>query len=59
MIGTIIGHYKIESKLGEGGMSKISPRTIFVSGWKFQDPRLPCLAMNGGQAPSFWRRRVQ
>ena len=60
--------------LGEGGMSPArttvrsggqnGPRTLLVSGCRFEDPRLPLLVHNGGQAPSFltavfvavWRR---
>ena len=38
MVGQTILHYKISEKRGEGGMSQISPRTFFVSGWKFEDP---------------------
>jgi hypothetical protein len=67
-------------QVGEGGMSQNGPRTLFVpllgfrslsgilgsgmSGCRFEDPRLPLLVHNGGQAPSFltaifvavWRR---
>jgi len=38
MIGITIGYYTIEEKLGEGGMFQISPRTQFVSGWRFENP---------------------
>ena len=36
---------KILEKLGEGGMSQNSQRTLSVSCWNFEDP------------PSLWRRR--
>lgn len=38
MINEIISQYKILEKLGEGGMSQISPRTFCMSGRKFEDP---------------------
>jgi hypothetical protein len=37
MIGTMIANYEILDKLGEGGMSQNGPRTLFVSGCRF-DP---------------------
>jgi hypothetical protein len=41
---------KILEKLGEGGMSQNGPRTSFVSGCRFEDPRLPQRLHRGGQA---------
>ncbi len=46
MIRQLIPHYKILKKLGESGMFQIFPRTLFVSGRKFENP-----------APS-WRRKI-
>jgi hypothetical protein len=47
MIGATISHFKILERLGGGGVSQISLRTLFVSSRNFEDP------------PSFWRRRSQ
>jgi len=38
MVGKTISQYRILEEVGRGGMSQISPRTLFVSGWKFEDP---------------------
>ncbi len=46
MIDQIISHYTILSKIGEGGMFQISPRTQFVSGWRFENP--PQRSVGGG-----------
>jgi len=38
MIGKQISHYEILDKIGESGMSQNGPRTLFVSGCRFEDP---------------------
>ena len=46
MIIQTISHYRIPEKPGEGGMSQISPRTLFASGWRFEDPTKRAPACN-------------
>lgn len=51
MIGTTVSHYRNIEKLGEGGMFQISPRALFASGWKFENPCLRADGHFGRQAP--------
>ncbi len=48
MLGKDIGHYKILEQIGQGGMFQISPRTLLVSGKKFENP--PKRSVGGGVA---------
>ena len=46
-------HYRIIEKLGESGMFRISPRALFASGWKFENPCLRAEGHFGRQAPKW------
>ncbi len=48
MVGVKILQYQIIEQIGQGGMFQISPRTLLVSGKKFENP--PKRSVGGGVA---------